>query len=65
MSKVNKRERKEQRKEAVKAYQPTPEQIEKFKKDFERAIYKNEYQDILSTEECFDSLIDEMNGKNK
>ncbi len=43
MDKLNKRERKEQRKEAIKAYQPTPEKIEKFKKDFERAIYKNEY----------------------
>ena len=65
MSKVNKRERKEQRKEAVKAYQPTPEQIKKFKKDFERAIYKNEYQDILSTEECFANFIDEKSEKNK
>jgi hypothetical protein len=34
MDKLNKRERKEQRKEAIKAYQPTPEQIEKFKEDF-------------------------------
>ena len=50
MDKLNKRERKEQRKEAIKAYQPTPEQIEKFKEDFERLVYKNEYQDILSTE---------------
>ncbi|CAM8658188.1 hypothetical protein MCEMSE6_02804 [Oxalobacteraceae bacterium] len=65
MDKLNKRERKEQRKEAIKAYQPTPEQIEKFKEDFGRLVYKNEYQDILSTEECFDSLIDEMNGKKK
>ena len=49
MSKVNKRDRKQQRKEAVKGYQPTDEQIKKFKEDYERAIYKNEYQDILST----------------
>ena len=65
MDKLNKRERKEKRKEAFKEYQHTPEQIEKFKEDYERAIYKNDYQDILSTEECFDSLIVEMNGKKK
>ena len=41
MDKLNKRERKEQRKEAIKAYKPTPEQIEKFKEDFERLVYKN------------------------
>ena len=65
MDKLNKRERKEKRKEAIKAYQPTPEQIEKSKKEFERLVYKNEYQDILSTEECFDSLINENDGKKK
>ncbi len=65
MKKLKKPERKEQRKEAVKEYQPTPEQIEKFKEDYERAIYKNEYQDILSTEECFDSLNDQVNEKKK
>ena len=65
MDKLNKRERKEQRKEAIKAYKPTPEQIEKFKEDFERLVYKIEYQDILSTEECFDSLNDQVNGKKK
>ncbi len=65
MSKVNKRERKERRKEAAKEYQLTPEQIEKFKEDYERAIYKNEYQDILSTEECFDSLNVQVNEKKK
>jgi hypothetical protein len=63
MNKPNKRERKEKRKDAIKEYQPTPESIEKFKEDQERAIYKNEYQDILSTEECFYSLINEMNEK--
>jgi len=65
MDKVNKSDIKQQRKEAIKAYQPTPEQIEKSKKEFERLVYKNEYQDILSTEECFDSLINENNGKKK
>ena len=57
MNKVNKREKKEQRKEAVKEYQPTLEKIDKFKEDYERAIYKNDYKDILTTEECFESLI--------
>ena len=65
MDKVNKSDRKQKRKEAIKAYQPTPEQIEKSKKEFERLVYKNEYQDILSTEECFDSLINENDGKKK
>jgi hypothetical protein len=65
MDKVNKREKKQQRKESVKGYQPTPEQIEKFKEDYERAIYKNDYQDILSTEECFDSLINDPIKKKK
>ena len=65
MDKLNKRERKEQRKEAIKAYQPTPEQIEKLKEDFERLVYKNKYQDILSTEECFANFIDEKSEKNK
>ena len=65
MSKVNKSDRKQQRKEAIEAYQPTPEQIEKSKKEFDRLVYKNEYQDILSTEECFDSLINENDGKKK
>ena len=65
MDKVNKRERKQQRKEVIKAYQPTSAQIEKFKEDYERAIYKNEYQDILSTEECFDSLNVQVNEKKK
>ena len=65
MSKVNKSDRKQQRKQAIKAYQPTPEQIEKSKKEFERLVYKNEYQDVLSTEECFDSLINENDGKKK
>jgi hypothetical protein len=65
MSKVNKSDRKQQRKEAIEAYQSTPEQIEKSKKEFERLVYKNEYQDVLSTEECFDSLINENDGKKK
>ena len=65
MSKVNKSDRKQQRKEAIKAYQPTLEQIEKSKNEFERLVYKNEYQDVLSTEECFDSLINENDGKKK
>ena len=65
MSKVNKRDRKQQRKEAVKGHQPTDEQIKKFKEDYERAIYKNEYQDILSTEECFANFIDVKSEKNK
>jgi len=65
MSKVNKSDRKQQRKEVIKSYQPTPEQIEKSKKEFDRLVYKNEYQDILSTEECFDSLINEDDGKKK
>ena len=65
MSKVNKRDRKQQRKEAVNGYQPTDEQIKKFKEDYERAIYKNEYQDILSTEECFANFIDVKSEKNK
>ncbi len=41
-----------QRKELMKNYQRTPEQIQSDMDAWEKAIYKNEYQDVLTTEEC-------------
>ncbi len=65
MNKVNKRERKQQRKEVVKVYRPSDEKINKDIEERDRLIYKDEYYDIINTSDCFDSLINEPIKKIK
>ena len=47
-----KREEKARRKKVVKEH--TIENLDAFRREHDKYVHKNEYQDILSTEECFD-----------
>lgn len=47
-----KREEKARRKKIVKEY--TSENLDVFRREHDKYVHKNEYQDVLSTEECID-----------
>jgi hypothetical protein len=65
MDKVNRRERKQQRKEVIKAYHPSDKKIIKDNEERDRLIFKDEYYDIINTLDCFDSLINEPIKRKK
>lgn len=52
MKPLLKREEKVRRKKIVKEH--TRENLDVFRREHDKHVHKNEYQDILSTEECFD-----------
>lgn len=47
-----KREEKVRRKKAIKEH--ASENLDAFRREHDKYVHKNEYQDILSTEECLD-----------
>jgi hypothetical protein len=65
MDKVNRRERKQKRKEVIKAYHPSDEKIIKDNEERDLLIFKDEYYDIINTLDCFDSLINEPIKRKK
>lgn len=47
------------------AGQPSEQALQKDNEDFDRAVHKDDYQDILSTEDCMLSALDKLLGNDE